>query len=388
MAMAYLDETGLHLPDYAAVLADLQDKARAIYGEDLYLDADSQDGQLLAIFADALTDAYALAGSVYNSYAPSTAQGVSLSRQVVINGLQRKDTSHSTAELRLVGTAGTTLTAAVASDSQDQRWLIPDGTVIPAAGEILVTATAEDQGDIRASAGDISTIATPTRGWHSVTNPAAAEAGAPTEQDAALRRRQTISTARPSKTVLEGIAGAVAEIDGVTRVRAYENDTDETDANGVPRKNISLVVEGGDAAEIADAIARRKTPGCGTHGDTAVQTTDRYGSPTTIRFWRPVDVAISGTIRIRPLSGYLAATGDTAGTNVVNAVTALGIGDDVLLSRLYSPINSADGDDRTFDILEILLAADGGAPAGTNVSIPYNGAATAAAGAIVVEVAP
>lgn len=388
MALAYLDETGLHLPDYAAVLEHLQGAMRGVYGEDLYLDADSQDGQLLAIFADALTDAYALAGSVYNSYAPSSAQGVSLSRQVVINGLQRKTATHSTVELRLVGTAGTTLDDAVASDSQDQRWLIPDGTVIPVAGEILVTATAEAAGDIRASAGDVSTIATPTRGWHSVTNPDAVEPGAATELDAALRRRQTISTARPSKTVLEGIIGAVAEIAGVTRVRGYENDTEETDTNGVPPKNISLVVEGGDAAEIADTIARRKTPGCGTHGSTAVQVTDRYGSPATIRFWRPVDVAISGTIRIRPLSGYLAATGDAAATAVAAAINALGIGEDVLLSRLYSPINGADGDDRTFDVLEILLAADGGAPAGTNVAIPYNGAATAAAGAITVEVTP
>ena len=47
MALATIDETGLHLPDYPTVLEDVKARFRGIYGDDLYLGPDSQDGQLL-----------------------------------------------------------------------------------------------------------------------------------------------------------------------------------------------------------------------------------------------------------------------------------------------------------------------------------------------------
>lgn len=75
MALATIDETRLHLPDYPTVLEDVKARFRGIYGDDLYLGPDSQDGQLCAVFALALHDAYTLAGSVYNAYSPATAQG-------------------------------------------------------------------------------------------------------------------------------------------------------------------------------------------------------------------------------------------------------------------------------------------------------------------------
>ena len=90
MALATIEETGLHLPDYPTVLEDVKARFRGIYGDDLYLGPDSQDGQLCAVFALALHDAYTLAGSVYNAYSPATAQGTGLSRMVKINGLRRK----------------------------------------------------------------------------------------------------------------------------------------------------------------------------------------------------------------------------------------------------------------------------------------------------------
>ena len=49
MALATIDETGLHLPDYPTVLEDVKARFRGIYGDDLYLGPDSQDGQLCAV---------------------------------------------------------------------------------------------------------------------------------------------------------------------------------------------------------------------------------------------------------------------------------------------------------------------------------------------------
>uniref|UniRef100_UPI0039E14609 hypothetical protein n=1 Tax=Anabaena sp. CCY 9910 TaxID=3103870 RepID=UPI0039E14609 len=81
--------------------------------------------------------------------------------------------------------------------------------------------------------------------WQTVINPTAATPGQPVEFDATLRTRQAVSVALPSRTVLEGTVGAVASVDGVVRYRAYENDTNSTDSNGIPSHSISMVVDGG-----------------------------------------------------------------------------------------------------------------------------------------------
>ncbi len=44
---------GITSPDYSDILAELQDGYYSIYGSDAVLTSDSQDGQLLAIFAQA-----------------------------------------------------------------------------------------------------------------------------------------------------------------------------------------------------------------------------------------------------------------------------------------------------------------------------------------------
>lgn len=203
----------------------------------------------------------------------------------------------------LVGQAGATITNGAAKDANGVKWMLPATVTIPPSGTITVTATCATIGDISARAGTITQIATPALGWQSVTNPADAAEGAPVEKDAELRRRQTVSTALPSLTVLDGIIGAVANVTGVTRYVAYENDTGATDANGIPSHSISLVVEGGDATVIANAIAAKKTPGSGTYGTTAIVVTDIYGRPIAINFFRPTPAPIAATVAIKALTG-------------------------------------------------------------------------------------
>lgn len=373
--LATLDDSGFRIADYPTILRHFQNAFGGIYGDDIYIEEDSQDGQMIAIFALAYLDLALLAQSVYNSFSPATAQGESLSKQVAINGIRRQAHSKSTAILRIVGSPGRTLTSAVARDANDRNWLIADVT-IGISGEVTATATAEEAGDIRAAPGEISRIGTPLWGWHSVTNLAAAAPGRPIETNAALRRRQAVSTALPSKTVFDGIKGAIAAPDNVTRCKGYENDTDEIDANGLPPHSVAFVVEGGDARTIGEMIAIKKTPGCGTHGDIAINATDRYGAPITIRYFQAIKSDLAIKIVIRPLSGYLASTGEAAKKALVLAVNGLDIGDDVLISKLYTPINNADSKPRTFDVLSIEIGLKGGILAPVNLPIAFRAAAS------------
>ncbi len=373
-----IDEFGINKPDYEQARAYLVEAFQGIFGQDIYVDPDSQDGQQIAIFASAINDANAMAVQVYNSFSPSTGRGVGLSSNVKINGIARRVASFSTVDLLVTGQAGTTITAGAATDAAGNRWLLPESVTIPPDGDITVTATARDIGSVAAAANTITTIGTPTRGWQSVTNPAAATAGAPIENDAQLRQRQTVSTAIPSLTVFEGTMGAVASIVGVLRYRGYENDQDATDADGIPGHTISLVVDGGDAQAIGEAIAAKKSPGTGTYGTTSVDVIDEYGVTRAIEFFRPETVAIKAEITLTPRQGYSTAIETQIKQAVVDYINAIRIGDDVIRSKIYLPANLFGGaGSQSFEITNLRIAkvAD---PLGTaDVPIAFNQAAAA-----------
>lgn len=373
-----IDESGILKPDYAAVLAYLEGEFRGIYGQDIYIDPDSQDGQMLAIFARSIDDCNAMTVEVYNSFSPSTARGVGLSSNVKLNGLKRHEATFSTADLLVTGQVGTTIVDGIAQDGDGTQWMLPSPTVIPVTGDITVTAVAREAGARLALPGTIETIGTPTRGWQSVTNLSAAVAGEPVESDAELRRRQSVSTALPSLTVFEGTIGAVASISGVSRYRGYENDTNVTDGDGIPAHSISLVVEGGDAQAIGQAIADKKTPGTGTYGTTAVTVVDNYGVSRVIRFYRPTLVTIKTAITLTALTGYTAAIEASIKQAVVDFLLGLSIGDDVEWAEVFVPANvGLLPGSKTYKISALTIGKSGGPMGTSDLVIAFNEAASA-----------
>ncbi|MDR7283535.1 putative phage protein gp47/JayE [Pseudomonas corrugata] len=385
---ATITPTGITAPTYADVLAYLQSKYRSIYGADTYLEADSQDGQFLSVIALAISDANASAIGSYLSYSPATAQKAALSSNVKINGIARGVPTNSQDDLTVVGQAGTVINNGVALDQSNNRWALPEVVTIPPAGVIIVTATCQTIGAVSAGINQINQIATPTRGWQSVTNAGVSTPGAPVETDAALRKRQKTSTALPSRTVLEGTIGAVASVAGVTRYVAYDNDTNVTDANGIPGNSLAMVVEGGDATEIAMAIAAKKGPGGGTYGTTSVTVPDAYGNPITINFFRPTYRAITAAVSIKALTGYTTATGADIQQDTSDYVNQVAIGGGpsgtVEWGDALTAANSVPGS-TTFKLTALSLSGPGGA--GTpDVPLAFNQAASCTPASVVLTV--
>ena len=375
--LCYIDDTGYHYVDYPTVLEFFKEQYRDIYGSDVYLESDSQDGQWIAIVAKALYDSFQRGEVIYNSFNPTFARGSGLSRIVKINGIKRQVPTKSEVDLLIVGQVGTTINNGIAQDELGQNWLLPSVVVIPVAGEITITAQAENEGATAALPNTINKIYTPTLGWQSVNNPSSAVEGNPVEEDSNLRRRQTSSTALPSLTVFEGTIGGVENITGVTRLKGYENDTNVTDADGLPPHSISLVVEGGDVQEIANEIARRKTPGTYTYGTTSVNTYDKYNQLNIIRFFRPTIIGVKVKITLEALDGYTSSIGNKIKAAVAAAINNLSIGDDVYLNRLYVPANlSGQTDSSTFNINDIEIAKLADSLGHSNIVIAFNEAAT------------
>lgn len=371
-------EEGITAPTFGEILEYLRNRAQGIFGQDIVLSDDSQDGQLLALFALAISNVNSQAIAVYNSYNPQTAVGIALDGAVKTNGIARRVATHSTVDLRVVGQAGTVINGGYAFDTFDQRWNLPDSVTIPLAGEITVTATAEEAGAIQAAANSITVVGSPTYGWQTVNNPLAATPGVAVETDAELRQQQSVSTAQPSMSLWEGIVSSVLALDGVTNVSGKKNDTDTTDSDGIPGHSIAIVVEGGDADEIGATIYLKKGEGTGTYGTTSVTYNDTYGFPNTVNFSRPTQVAIGAEITITPTATYTTAADDDIKARIAEYVESLGIGDSVDIMRVMASAikDSTTGIDTRFDVDSLLLSKNGGAAAASSVSLTWREVAT------------
>lgn len=371
--LAFIDATGYHYADFPTFQTFVQSIFQNIYGTDIYLGSDSQDGQLAAALAQMAFDTASLGASRYNSFSPATAQGAGLSRVVKINGLRRRIPTFSSADLTIGGTIGTVITNGIAIDTLKQKWNLPATVIIPSAGSVIVTATADTLGDLTASAGTINQIFTPTQGWQTVTNVLAATEGAPVETDAELRLRQSVSTAIPSLTVLEGIDGAVANLTGVVKTRAYDNDLGTTDANGLPGHSICEVVQGGDSTLIAQTIALKKSPGVLSYGNTSITVYDSKGMPILISFQRPTPAIISAVVTISAGAGYSSGFAAMIQQAVADVINAFGIGDTILITKLYYPAYlSGNPAGQSYSVATITLAKNGGSSLNANVNLNFD----------------
>lgn len=375
--LVYIDATGFHYPDYATVLDYYKTQYRGIYGDDVYLEPDSQDGQWLAIEAQAVYDTMNMAAAVYNAYSPSTAVGAGLSSIVKTNGIARRVATSSTVSLTLVGQVGAVINNGQARDTLGNTWILPASVTIPPEGETTVTATAENVGAVSAGVGTVTTIATPTLGWQSVTNDTAAVEGVGVELDAELRERQKISTALPSLTPVGSLQGSIASLANVVRVLVYENSTDSTDSNGLPEHSISAVVEGGDLDEIAETIGQKKTPGADTYGTTTKTYEDpTTGLPSDISFFQLAEDTITVVVTGTALDGFTTNTAADIKQAIADYINTHGIGEDVEYTGLWSPAYlNLPARTQPYRVNTLTIAIGVGVQGTADLSIAFNHAA-------------
>ena len=369
----YIDDAGLHIPSYVDIRDDLIDQFKQIYGQDIYLENDSQDYQMISAFALKTYDTMQLLQIVYNNRSPKTAVGTALDSIVKLNGIARKAASYSTCVLMLTGDVGTVIAAGVAEDDAGNTWNLPENVVF-ISPTIEVTAQCGVIGAIEASPGTITKITNPQKGWLSVTNTVPAVVGEPIETDEQLRYRQSISVAIPSQNMVNSTIAGIASVNGVTRYKVYDNDTNETDSNGIPGHSIAAVVEGGLDEDVAEQIYLRKGPGGGTYGTTSVTYINADGLPNVVRFFRPTYVPIDVTVTVKKNGTYTTAVADTIKNNVEQYINALDIGYDVLVTGILTAVAASITNvaQPEFSLQEITIGKDAGSLSTADIDILYN----------------
>ena len=371
----YIDASGYHYPTYNDILSYIVENAYDIFGQDVYLGNDSQDYQLMSIFARAVFDSYCAAALAYDAHSPATSVGTGLDAVVAVNGIARKQATRSVATVTLSGEPGVTITNGMVADENGMLWELPATVVLGDSGTAEAQATCSQYGQVVALPETINRIMTPQFGWTGVTNEAAAIPGSVVETDAQLRLRQTISTAQPSASMYEGLLGALRAGEEVTRVKVYENDTHDTDANGIPGHSICCVVEGGESASIAETIFNRKPIGCGTYGEETETVMDSYGNKNSISFQRPAYVDFDVTVTVKPLTGYSEADTPAAiAAGIASYLNSLTIGDGLAVSLLWwAAMNTMAAQSApTFSITSVTVGRHGEAQGTEDIALTFD----------------
>ena len=351
-----ISSSGFNRKRLDTLLTELNSEVKAIFGDNFNVSPESPDGQINGVVSESNANLWEIAEEAYNAFNPSSATGNTLSNLVQLNGITRLAATKSRVQVAITGSAATVIPLGSLISTSDTKSKFETETqiVLDGAGNGTVFANSVSTGPIQALAGTLTVIDTPVSGWLTCTNASNATLGTNEETDVQLRARRERSVARDSKAIVDSIYSSIANIDGVTQVIVLENDTNITDVNGLPPHSFHVIVVGGDDADIADAIWLNKPAGILSFGSNTEVIIDSQGISHNISFSRPTTINIYVEITLSTNSEYPAdgdqlikqyivdyANGDLIGG------AGFSLGEDVIYSRLYTPINYVPGHDIT-----------------------------------------
>lgn len=293
-------------------------------------------------------DAYVQA--ILDAMNPYAASGVQLDRLAPMMGKRRNPASRSSGMITVTaGADGVTIPAgSMVSDGKNKVRTKSDA-IVPPSGAIDIAAEAVEYGAIEFKPSTLTIIDTPIYGWVSVTNNSAFITGSERETDSQLRFRILKSQSIASASTL-GIYTAVSEVDGVSYVYVDDNKTNQKNERGLAPHSVFVVVAGGDDDAIADALLRNVAAGIETQQSIpgASITTKRPVNPANkqqvpISFCRPSDVAMKCTIRIQEDPKLPPDYEARIKSEVIKWFEGREIGQKIIASRLYSPVNNVEG---------------------------------------------
>jgi hypothetical protein len=386
-----LGPLGLTTATQAELLANLTASMQALYGSDINLSSDTPDGQLINIFNQSQLDVQDLLTQVYNSFDPDNAIGVVLDQRVAINGIQRQGGTFTVTNITLVtsqsvnlyGLDQTVQPVYTLSDNAGNLWELMTTQLGVSVGTNVFAFQAANPGAIVSLPNTITIQVTIELGVTSVNNPTTyTTLGVNAESDANLKLRRQRSVSIVSQGYLAGLLATLQNIPGVTSAFVYENDTDTTDADGVPGHSIWVIVAGSaTASAIATAIYQKRNAGCGMFGQTSYTLTQVNGTLFTV-YWDDV----------QPQNLFIEFTATSINGSAQPMIAAIlaglptsfvpGVFQEVNINALATAIQAIDPNtlvtNAGFSVAQTQIATLSGVAASGTFEINYNGNTSAA----------
>ncbi len=311
-----IDADGLQTKDFEELTEELEEGYRAIYGDDINLDSDSPDGQTIGLFRQAALDNLDLLAQIYNSFDPDAAFGRTLDKRVALNGIQRLGGTFTITPISITIDRALSLEGLdddvddpdgegyTVEDNAGNQFILVDSEAFGAAGTYSRNFRAKDPGAVETVPNTITVPVTVVLGVTTVNNPTTyTTLGIDEETDAQLKIRRQRSVALSSKGYLQGLVAALLNINEVTSAYVYENVTGSTDGDGVPGHSIWVIVDGGEDADVAEAIYQKRNAGCGMKGDEVYEITQVDDTIFQVQFDRVADENLYIEFDVEPIDG-------------------------------------------------------------------------------------
>lgn len=335
----YLTGSGVIVPDTSNILSDVQNEWKEIFGNDLSVDPETPQGRIIEMIARQRVFTLEMAAATSNMLNIDKAYGFILDDIGALFQIQRKSATYTTTVITMSGIVNTVIPIGTQLRSDEGYLFINDEEyTIGNDGSVSGLFHAVDSGIIPAEVGTITTIVSVVPGLESVINNANAEVGSEQESDQEFRNRIKNSLNINSMSVISAIQAAVANIEGVLQVKAYENPSGtavvlNTDFN-IPPHGIGIIVDYQEtdlvtepvAYKIAEAIYKKKTLGADyisaetTAGEDYIKSidyTDSYDEQShTVVFATPLPKNVACTVFVK--RHYY--TGDDLEGDIKNAI--------------------------------------------------------------------
>ena len=230
-----------------------------------------------------------------------------------------------------------------------------------------VTATSRTFSAVVQSVNDLNVIQSPVLGWYEVYNPFDSLASTELESDTELRNRYKFSKGFMQTGNREAMYTALYSLAGVRFVNVQENIQD-IPFEGRSAHGIVVTVLGGDDQEIAQTIDKYRAFAY-TDGTIEVGLFDINGTPYSVRFNRPEIVPIQVKLSLTTDTNVFPTDGMLRIQNaLIDYISNLNVGEDVVWSKLFTPINSVNGQ----SVNSLLIAKVGETLGTSNIVIEHN----------------
>lgn len=430
--MAYgVLSTGFAIKSLEAIKESMRTRARAAFGDDIRVEADSAYGQQLDIIATDIFDLWQVGEDTYAASFPDSASGNALEGIGAYTGALKLAATASAVTLLVAGDDGTALstgrtvqntssennvltteagTLSLASSwANTTAYVVNDvvvnggnmyvctvaGTSAGAGGPTgtgtaivdntvtwryvstdeaydFVTSEGATTGPIEHLAFELNSIESPVSGWNTVINLLDATTGYEEETDAAFRLRRKALLAAQGRGTPDSIRAAILDVADVTQAFVYKNDEDSV-VDGMDPHSIEAVIPPGEGTDqaITNAIGETKGGGIEAFGSSGPFTyTDDQKQDHTIYFSRATALRIYIDMTILTNTNF-ASTGiaDLKAAIVSWADENISIDSDVYAERVKAVAFTIPG---IVDVTIFHIDADDPTPTGENNVFPSN----------------
>ncbi|MCH4575006.1 baseplate J/gp47 family protein [Achromobacter xylosoxidans] len=373
---------GLVLPQESEILAGVLADMDSAFGGGLNKNLETPQGQLASTTTAIIGDKNSEFASYVNQVDPAFAAGRMQDAIGRIYFLDRKPGTATTVIATCMGLTGVTIPVGARAQAVDGNiYLCTQAGTIPASGSIDLPFSCSVNGPINCAAGTLNQIYQAIPGWDSVLNADAGTVGSNVESRAEFEDRRRQSVAINARSSLQSIYAAVANLDGVIDVYVTENNLSIAQTIGgvslVPH-SIWVAVVGGEAADIAAAIWRKKSNGADYNGNTSYTVEDRdgysYPYPSYLVKWEtPAALPVKFAVQLANNPALPSNIVDLTKQAIIDAFNGADggqrarIGATIYASRFYAPVSLLGA---SVSILSLLLGDS--TPTAASLTVPIN----------------